>query len=96
MTTAETLRAARELIVDPEHWCQDALARGKGGRPVNLGGRAAVAWSAEGAIYRAAGGAGAAFEAFVCFDRAVMAVGGDHRTHADVLAMFDRAIKEAE
>lgn len=107
MTTVETLRAARELIADPERWCQDVTALGRSGREVAPAGRAAVAWCAIGALRRTCArqppAAETFDEAFRALDHAAVGAGApsvatlnDHRTHADVLAMFDRAIKEAE
>ena len=103
MTTAETLRAARELIADPEHWTQGCLARNKDGQPALYDGRSACSWFAIGAIRRTADDPYPAMEAL---DRAAGAsrlymVGhaaavNDTRDHAAVMDMFDRAIEEAE
>lgn len=102
MTTVETLRAARELIADPEHWCQGVAARSRKGREVKPTSRAAIAWCAIGACRRIA--AGRDFDgAFLALDRVAAGAGAsgvstlnDHRTHAEVLAMFDRAIENEE
>lgn len=103
MTTVETLRAARELIADPERWCQEVAARGKSGRPVDPTGRAAVAWCAIGACRRIARRDADFVAAFDRLGRAAFAVDvahpgvfNDTHDHAEVMAMFDRAIREAE
>lgn len=107
MTTAETLRAARELIADPERWCQYVTALGRSGREVAPAGRAAVAWCAIGALRRTCArqppAAETFDEAFRALDHAAVVAGApsvatlnDHRDHAAVMAMFDRAIEEAE
>ncbi len=104
MTTAETLRAARELIADPEHWCQDVLALSRTGRSVAPAGRAAVAWCAVGALRSATGRQPLAAEHFAEAFRALDRVAGerdvatlnDECDHAAVMTMFDRAIREAE
>lgn len=100
MTTAETLRAARELIADPEHWCQGASARDRNGQPVEAEDAAAVAWCAHGACRRVMP---VAHSALRHLGDAALATGSwcvsalnDDGTHADVLAMFDHAIEEAE
>lgn len=96
MNTHETLKAARELIAKPENWTRGAYARSALRRRVNIGSEKAVCFCAVGAIktvcdedpfvevpaYKALEDAfGNAPEEF-----------NDCRTHAEVLAGFDRAI----
>ena len=52
MGTVEVLRKARELIADPEHWTQSAMARSVNNRPCRVNGPAAYKWCAVGATLR--------------------------------------------
>lgn len=97
-SVVERLREARARIEDPANWCQGAFARDRSGDPVGSKSPVACQWCAEGALTVAGGG----FDAEVYLLRAlplrVNDVGGynDHRTHATVLRLFDRAIALAE
>lgn len=94
--TQAALRAARELLADPTRFTQSHTARNRRGYPVIATARTAVQWDASGALMRVTG------QRSRCpgFAELVAAAGGfrlfvDRTTrgrHADVLALFDRAI----
>jgi hypothetical protein len=97
---------ALKLISEKENWCQGYVARSKTGRRVDAHSPKAVAWCAMGACMKAGGkayhhGVGAAslldayshrIEGFY-LDELNDTKGED--THARVLALFRRAIREA-
>ena len=93
MTTLDILKAARKRIEDPERWCQGYLRGGD-------------KWCAIGAVYEEADEAESGFAA-ICdvlaahagLDGAAegrLAEWNDTHTHAEVLALFDRAIATEE
>ena len=94
MTTLQTLKAAREKITDPLRWTQGTWARDVQGWPVERDGDAAC-WCAWGAVTSVKAGVGA--ELAAC-DELHKSAGGsfiafnDTHTHAEVLALFDKAI----
>ena len=100
-STVEVLREARELISDPSHWTQGALARGIDGKASDvmypLG--CVVSWCASGACLRV-GGLVEGYRALELLRRAIGSRGAatynDSHTHAEVLAMFTKAIALAE
>jgi hypothetical protein len=95
----DILVAARALIEQPKAWTQGEYARDKKGNRVPLTSRQATCWCAMGATGRAqAGNIPAGVRAR---DRLRAAIGdrsipgwndAPERTHAEVLAAFDRAI----
>lgn len=98
-TTHDVLVKARALIDKPEAWTKGALARASTGRRAREDGPGAVCWCVSGAIICANGGqyhrgAFRAFEASLGPNRPVIPHWNDapERTHAEVLAAFDRAI----
>lgn len=107
MTPAETLRRARALIERPEAWTKAADARLEDGRATLATSPNAVCWCSVGAIEAAVSPGGyrpRLYHEATEFFRS--AAGGPpritfwndapERTHADVLAAFDRAIEAAE
>ena len=103
METREILIAARAIITEPEHWTQGHSARTASGDPITIGDPIAYAFCASGAIWRSldndvadsklhsAFGAlneclPAGFESVVDYNDA------DATRHADVIALFNRAI----
>lgn len=100
---AEQLRAAQELIRDPEHWCQGALFRDAHGTASafhNVERRCAI-----GALH----GSNATSTADLLNEAAkemgflqrrgelcAAAMLNDHTDHATVMEMFDLAIEKAE
>jgi hypothetical protein len=96
----DILVAARALIEQPKAWTQGKFARGKKGNPVSASSRKATCWCAQGAIMRAQ--AGSIPAGFRAHDRIRAVIRGSitrwndapERTHAEVLAAFDRAISD--
>ena len=105
MTAAELLREARKLLEDPSHWTKGAFAKAAAGCAIASTSDNAVCWCAIGALRRFdRGGYSAAYSnAVFVLQCCVSGSGGvaefnddPNTTHADVLAMFDRAIARAE
>lgn len=101
MTVAETLRRAKALIDAPEKWTKGEFARNAKGRPCLP--REAACFCTVGALVVACGpGQTSAFEKLRAhFTRLVGGSIGTwndapERTHAEVMAAFDRAIEIAE
>lgn len=101
------LKKARKLIEKPERWCQNAYFRNKDEVPCNMD--EAVSFCAVGAIRKVTGWSGdgcegqdEAFAAARALDAATK--GGDivsyndrsFRRHAQILAVYDRAIRKLE
>ena len=91
MSLVETLRAARALVDTPEKWGQGAHFL-QGGARCMSGALISVGAPLDGAVYRA-----------LCRATAVTLDHGlsrwndaPERTHADVLAAFDKAIEAAK
>jgi hypothetical protein len=101
-TPADILRAARALIDAPEKWTQDAYRRDAEGNKCKPA--AAVCWCAEGAILAASDDSVLMMNRWRAEDLLTAAAPGaiaifndaPGRTHAEVLAAFDRAIELAE
>lgn len=92
---SEVLLKARELIERPERWCQYSLAKRSDGEPTDYTGADAASWCAVGAVYRA--GRIQSANAAVEFLNAAAPDGrivwlNNHRTHAEVLGAFNKAI----
>lgn len=91
ITSADRLRRARALIDTPDKWCQGRYHKPTG-RHCSLGamnkamGRGKSDGFAERALYAAAAEMG---------DGSVVLYNDTH-THAEVMALFDRAIEIAE
>jgi hypothetical protein len=109
MTLSQILRAARETIADPKHWTQGAYARDKHGVPVDSLRGEGCTFCTFGAVRHVVAKENAEyFEAEVALDSSVPRDGmgatigainfndAPTTTHADVLALFDRAIARAE
>lgn len=100
MNTVEILRAARALIENPANWTKEHLARDLDDSSVLPSSGDAVCWCAAGAVMRAASDdAGPAYT--LARDELIHALPEGHTSlvnfnddsgHADVLALFDRAI----
>ena len=99
MTTLEILRAARELISDPAKWTQGAYARDEKGFQLCTGyDTGATCWCAIGALEHIYASM-SELEAIRYLTLAVSewpAKVNDHKGHAAVLDMYDRAIALAE
>lgn len=110
MSPAEQLRAAKALIDMPEKWTKGEYARGKSGGRVKALGRAPVCFCALGALGRAGchdpadigfseGATWLAYQTLIRAtpNRMVFEYNDDPATtHADIMALFDRAIEAAE
>lgn len=98
MKTLEVLRKARELISKPEHWTRHKYARDVRGLPAPVHDEAAFCFCALGALRKVNNK-----HSDFCRPATVLAsalpesitsvsVFNDTRTHAEVLALFDKAI----
>lgn len=106
MTTLEVLRGMRELLAEPARWTQKAPARNAAGTPTSaVLDPEACSWCVFGAAFRIAprhsNAAMKRLKERLNDDRPGAYIGvarwqdEPERTHAEVLALFDRAI-EAE
>lgn len=99
MNTTEVLKAARELISVPERWTQGKMSRMSNGEFALPKSILAVCWCAEGAVEKVSS-KGDAVDAIIALQKGADGmrpfVINDTRTHAEVLAMFDRAIALSE
>ena len=102
MTAHELLIAARALIPTPKQWTKRAHARDATGAPVSGLSPNAVCLCSDGALWRAGGYKVTKCNYLLAGDALNSAIGGGSyvafndattTTHADVLAMFDDAIK---
>jgi len=103
-TPLDVLRRARGLISQPAAWTQRALARDNDGDGICYDSQFACSFCSAGAIWRAGldlapDGFKATEGAFAEIDavletgnQALIARFNDNATHAEVLAIFDRAI----
>jgi hypothetical protein len=105
MTPKEILIAARAKIEAPERWTHGAYARDAAGRKVEPTCPDAVRWCVRGAIDASTEQHSNKRPSSVLFSQAVAGYGAlyipiwndaPNRTHAEVLAAFDRAIAAAE
>ena len=105
MTTKEILIAARAKIADEKNWTQGELARDAKGDPCKPLSPEAVCWCTDGALRfaqgednlyaRSYGPIGALMEALSLEKDPSTTIPwryNDSHTHAEVLAIFDRAI----
>ena len=105
--TLDTLRAARELLSDPDRWTKGVGARDAFGRPVSVHDESARCWCALGAVVRSSAepfGDALSTAAKSALHVSLLA-GEDYvwefndaprTSHAMMLAMFDRAISRLE
>lgn len=100
MNAVEVLRWARDLIADPERWCQGALAENAECEPVDYDSPDACRWCALGAVYRASpktpDGDAAIFYLHDAARPRGLIDANDNQDHAAVLDLYDRAIALAE
>lgn len=100
-TVADILRAARAKIDTPEKWTHTVLARRADGKKTGARDPSAVYFCMSGAVI-SGGNEAIDWRAFDFLTRAIdgatIPAWNDHpdRTHAEVLAAFDRAITLAE
>jgi hypothetical protein len=98
MTALDKLRAARDLISDPERWTQGTIARDWTGKQTTADAVDAFCWCAIGALEKVASNAQpfrALRWAMPSGYRSIVSFNDTH-THAEVLALFDKAIAELE
>ena len=98
-STVEILRAARERISDPEHWCTEVLAKSASGAAVAPFDSSACQWCARGACE--AGGEDARHLAVgLLYEAAGPGVSvtdlNDTEGHEAALNLLDKAISLAE
>ena len=98
MTPAEQLRAARALISNPDNWTQGKFARDWTGKETTPSATDAFCWCAVGALEKVGSNA----EPFKALRwslptgcRSISSFNDSHH-HAEVLALFDKAIAELE
>jgi hypothetical protein len=101
MTPLETLKAARQLITDPAKWTQGVAARNRLGSSIDPLAENAFCFCSLGAIRNVVASDDHAFERASDALRShsptgVAAAFNDTHTHAEVLALFDKAIAELE
>lgn len=102
MTAADTLRAARELLAEPDAWMQGDFAADECGDPVGALSEHACAWCSDGAILAAGLSFLKDISACNYLRRAIGTADiwkwndAPERTHADVLWAFTVAITLAE
>lgn len=104
LTPAEVLRRAKALIAEPEKWTKGENARDAAGNWVWADSARAVCWCAQGAINAVAPDSLVALCNALGFVNRTAGVMSNivtlndapTTTHADIMALFDRAIAAAE
>lgn len=98
MSKLEIIKAAKELISDPERWIQGANARNEQGLMVLAYAFDAVCWCADGALIKACGSVNTIPFWRLISDKPAFDVieFNDNHTHAEVIALFDAAIARLE
>jgi hypothetical protein len=94
MSAVDQLRAARALISDPAKWTQGTIARDWTGKGTTADAVDAFCWCAVGALEKVASNAQpfrALKWAMPSGYRSIVSFNDTH-THAEVLALFDKAI----
>ena len=105
---AKDLRAAKALIDTPEKWCKLSVAEDANGNPVDPESSQACCFCSHGAVRRVTRSTYDRLAAFKALEQATprpwwhrtsnVTSFNDHpyATHADVMALFDRAIAAVE
>lgn len=98
MTPRDVLVKARELLAEPGRWTQETAARDAAGLPVGATSDAAVCWCLIGALDAVRDGTTALAQLRRTLGCSSVSAWNDapERTHADVLALLDRAIAKEE
>ena len=107
MTAVEALRRAKELLSDPAKWTKGAMARGTWGVSCGVAFVGADCFCANGALLSLYRGTGecTASGASLWLSAAAQKLGFENvtamndaagTTHADIMALYDRAILLAE
>lgn len=99
-TTKEILIAARKTIENPGNWCRGAVALDAENQPVGSWDSSACKWCAYGAISKFAGFGSELMRVLDTLEDHLCGVKigdyNDTHNHAEVLAMFDKAIAKCE
>ena len=101
-TALRILQDGRYLISVPKQWTKDAYARDADGWHCDELGSNAVCWCSYGALIKVSGTLESTPERDQARDllsaefSISIAIGNDHSTHAEMLAVWDRAIEEAK
>lgn len=91
------LRSVRELIGVPERWTQGVAARDSEGASVDPKCGSATCWCVFGAVQRRAWEYGRRYEIAAAIERGGLTPReNDRLTHAEVLALLDKAIAAEE
>jgi hypothetical protein len=100
-TTAEILQKARDLISDEKNWTKGEYARNERGSFIDYDSKSATCFCSVGALLKVSP-AERARDAFFFLSQECEETAGqlvvrfnDTHTHAEVLDLFDRAIKRA-
>lgn len=102
MTTLELLKAGKEVIQDPNKWSRGSMARKGDGTPTYESDPDATRWCSIGILYKLMPKLGPKYEEA---DHLLREASGsaeyfgfwqDSHTHAEVMAVWDRAIQLAE
>lgn len=97
MTVVDILKATREKISDPRHWTQGFFALDRKGFPTPALSEDAVSWCLEGALLNACTeNYSKAWNVIVEIAGDIPTRFNDSHTHADVIALLDKAIAECE
>jgi len=99
-TTDEILSSAKALISNPDRWTKGAFARDKHGQPTGSSSDRAVCWCARGAVRNFDEDSRVYLNGKAYAERLLDAAAGcemadfnDTHDHANVMAVFDKAIK---
>lgn len=101
MKSSEILKAAKDKIGTPERWTKNTGARDSRNVPCNPSERNAVCWCSLGAVSCVTGNLYDFHKAATLLDEVLLEYAvptfNDHpsTTHADVMALFDKAIAAA-
>ncbi len=98
MTTTEALQTARDKIADPKNWCQGSYAKDEDGNNCPTHSPEAVAWCARGAVGFMGDAMAYSTLSDACWhlNTDVPPNVNDYGTHADVMKMYDLAIRMSQ
>lgn len=98
MSTSDVLKAAKQLIENPEHWTQGNYAKDVHGDAAPITEYSACRWCTAGAIIKVDTGGwlyNDAMDTLEEFTFMRVTLYNDTHTHAEVMEVFDKAIKRA-
>lgn len=98
MKNSEILRKAKALIDTPEKWCQETYAANAYGASVEIRNPAACSFCSTGALIKVLGGYWDSYKYPVYFGMTPKQLFdfNDSHAHAEVMALWDKAIERAE